>query len=52
MAKQPLGQEDDNPKRCEGGNGVDVDLRVIHPIFGEVFGYRGTFQTVRYPKKG
>ena len=29
---------------------VDIDLRVIHPIFGEVFGYQGTFRTVRYDK--
>lgn len=34
------------------GDKVDVDLRIIHPMFGEVFGYRGTFQTVRYPKNG
>ncbi len=27
---------------------VDVDLRIIHPLFGEVFGYRGTFRAVRY----
>ena len=31
---------------------VDIDLRILHPIFGEVFGYNGTFRTVRYPKKG
>ncbi len=31
---------------------VDVDLRILHPIFGEIFGYVGTFRTVRYPKKG
>jgi hypothetical protein len=29
---------------------VDVDLRVIHPLFGEVFGYQGTFRAVRYAK--
>lgn len=27
---------------------VDVDLRIIHPLFGEVFGYQGTFRAVRY----
>jgi hypothetical protein len=29
---------------------VDVDLRIVHPLFGEVFGYNGTFRTVRYQK--
>lgn len=29
---------------------VDVDLRILHPLFGEVFGYQGTFRTVRHPK--
>jgi hypothetical protein len=32
-------------------NLVDVDLRIIHPILGEVFGYQGTFQTRRYHKE-
>ncbi len=32
-------------------NKVDIDLRVVHPIFGEVFGYSGTFHTVRYEKQ-
>jgi hypothetical protein len=31
-------------------NVVDVDLRILHPLFGEVFGYVGTFRAVRYPK--
>lgn len=26
---------------------VDVDLRIKHPLFGEVFGYQGTFRAVR-----
>jgi len=29
---------------------IDVDLRILHPLFGEVFGYQGTFRAVRYPK--
>jgi len=29
---------------------VDVDLRIVHPVFGEIFGYTGTFQAVRYEK--
>ncbi len=29
---------------------VDVDLRIIHPLFGEVFGYIGTFHAKKYPK--
>jgi len=29
---------------------VDVDLRILHPVFGEVFGYTGTFQAVRYAR--
>lgn len=36
--------------REEAEDTVDVDLRVIQPLFGEVFGYQGTFQAVRYPK--
>ncbi len=36
--------------RVEDDRIVDVDLRILHPLFGEVFGYVGTFQTVRYPK--
>lgn len=28
-------------------NVVDVDLRILHPVFGEVFGYTGTFQINR-----
>jgi hypothetical protein len=35
--------EDDDSK-------VDVDLRILHPLFGEVFGYTGTFEAVRYEK--
>lgn len=27
---------------------TDVDLRISHPIFGEVFGYQGTFKVARY----
>ena len=34
----------------DNDNLMDVDLRIIHPLFGEVFGYTGTFQAVRYPK--
>lgn len=34
--------------RPDAGDVVDVDLRIIHPLFGEVFGYQGTFQAVRY----
>lgn len=34
--------------RPEAEDTVDVDLRIKHPIFGEVFGYQGTFQAVRY----
>ena len=34
----------------EDDNVVDVDLRILHPLFGEVFGYQGTFRAVRYPK--
>jgi Domain of unknown function (DUF4166) len=26
---------------------IDVDLRILHPLFGEVFGYQGTFQAKR-----
>jgi hypothetical protein len=33
-------------------NKVDVDLRILHPLFGEVFGYMGTFEAVRYEKVG
>ncbi|MBX3059494.1 MAG: DUF4166 domain-containing protein, partial [Anaerolineae bacterium] len=29
-----------------------VDLRIIHPLFGEVFGYIGTFTAVRHGKTG
>jgi hypothetical protein len=36
--------------RAEAEDTVDVDLRIVHPLFGEVFGYQGTFQTVRYVK--
>jgi len=36
--------------REEDESVVDVDLRVIHPLFGEVFGYSGTFRAVRYEK--
>ncbi len=31
-------------------NVMDVDLRIIHPLFGEVFGYMGTFTAVQYKK--
>lgn len=31
---------------------VDVDLRIVHPVLGEVFGYSGTFRAVRYPNPG
>lgn len=34
--------------RPESEDTVDVDLRILHPLFGEVFGYQGTFQAVRY----
>jgi hypothetical protein len=34
----------------EDENKVDVDLRILHPLFGEVFGYIGTFEAVRYEK--
>lgn len=34
----------------EDDNIIDVDLRIIHPLFGEVFGYVGTFEAVKYPK--
>ncbi len=34
--------------RAEAEDTVDVDLRILHPLFGEVFGYQGTFQAVRY----
>lgn len=36
--------------RAEAPDTIDVDLRVVHPFFGEVFGYQGTFRAVRYPK--
>jgi hypothetical protein len=36
--------------REEAEDTVDVDLRIIHPLFGEVFGYQGMFQAVRYAK--
>jgi hypothetical protein len=36
--------------RKEDDNTVDVDLRIIHPWFNEVFGYQGTFTAKRYPK--
>lgn len=35
--------------RAEAEDTVDVDLRILHPLFGEVFGYIGTFRAVRYP---
>ena len=31
-------------------NVVDVDLRILHPWFGEVFGYKGTFHIRRFKK--
>lgn len=34
--------------QVEAEDTVDVDLRIIHPFFGEVFGYQGTFRAVRY----
>lgn len=33
--------------RPETTDMMDVDLRILHPLFGEVFGYRGEFRTVR-----
>lgn len=36
--------------RADAPDTVDVDLRIIQPLFGEVFGYQGTFKAVRYPK--
>ena len=32
----------------EADDTMDVDLRVIHPIFGEVFAYQGRFRVARY----
>ncbi|HEX2205182.1 MAG TPA: DUF4166 domain-containing protein [Longimicrobium sp.] len=32
------------------GDTVRIDLLLVHPIFGKVFGYVGTFRTVRTPK--
>lgn len=34
--------------RADAEDTVDVDLRILHPLFGEVFGYQGTFRAVRY----
>lgn len=31
-------------------NAIDVDLRILHPLLGEVFGYTGTFHATRYKK--
>jgi Domain of unknown function (DUF4166) len=31
---------------------VRVDLLVVHPVFGKIFGYEGTFRTVRTEKAG
>lgn len=28
---------------------IDIDLRLSHPLFGEVFGYRGSFHAERHP---
>lgn len=36
--------------REDDDNVVDIDLRILHPLFGEVFGYTGMFQAVRYHK--
>ncbi len=33
--------------RAEAEDTIDVDLRIKHPWFGEVFGYQGTFRVVR-----
>ncbi len=37
--------------RPEAQDTVDVDLRIKHPFFGEVFGYQGTFRAVRYARE-
>jgi len=34
------------------GDTVRVDLLIIHPLLGRIFGYVGTFRTVRIPKPG
>ncbi|MDA0242252.1 MAG: DUF4166 domain-containing protein [Chloroflexi bacterium] len=36
--------------RPDAEDTVNVDLRIVHPWFGEVFGYQGTFTAVRYVK--
>jgi hypothetical protein len=36
--------------RPDAEDTVDVALRIIHPLFGEVFGYQGTFRAVRHPR--
>ncbi|MCL4867879.1 MAG: DUF4166 domain-containing protein [Anaerolineae bacterium] len=35
--------------RADAEDTIDVDLRILHPFLGEVFGYQGTFRAVRYP---
>ena len=30
---------------------VHIDLRITQPLFGEIFGYTGTFRTVRTPRR-
>lgn len=32
------------------GDTVHVDLLITHPVFGRIFGYVGTFRTVRIPR--
>ena len=32
------------------GDRVRVDLLIVHPLLGRIFGYEGTFRTVRIPK--
>jgi hypothetical protein len=34
------------------GDTVRVDLLIIHPLLGRIFGYVGTFRTVRTQKDG
>lgn len=34
------------------GDTVRIDLLITHPLLGRIFGYEGTFRTVRIPKSG
>jgi hypothetical protein len=34
------------------GDTVRIDLPITHPLLGRIFGYVGTFRTVRIPKSG